>query len=300
MNAVTIDWPVKQREMVEWVYDSRPWNDLAFRHDDIVICTWAKSGTTWMQQILAQLILGADPDVYGPDFSPWIDARFTDSAVAVAEAQTHRRFLKSHLPIESTVYSPSAKYIYIGRDTRDTYWSWHNHQQSFTPEILAFIQSLPGQEPGRAGYPDPDIRAAFREWLERDGWPCVPYWSHVQGWFDARHLPNLILLHYADLKADLEGQIRRLAAFLEIEVDETQMPAILEHCSLDHMRSLARRNELHRRVFKNGGDSFIYKGTNGRWRDVLTLEDIAFADAAAARHLSADCAHWLATARLPD
>ena len=63
-------WPVKQRETVEWVYDSRPWNDLNFRDGDIVVCTWSKSVTTWMQQILAQLILGADPEVYGPDLSP--------------------------------------------------------------------------------------------------------------------------------------------------------------------------------------------------------------------------------------
>jgi aryl sulfotransferase len=300
MNATAqVAWPIKRREMVEWVIDSRPWNDIVFRDDDIVICAWAKSGTTWMQQILAQLILGGS-DIYGPDVSPWIDGRFFSSAAADAEAQTHRRFLKSHLPIDATVYSPKAKYIYIGRDVRDTYWSWHNHQSSFTPEILGLIQSFPGQEPGRASYPNPDIRLAFGDWLERDGYPNIPYFSHIQGWFDARHLPNLKLFHYADLKADFEGEVRRVADFLGLELDESRVPEILERCSFAHMKVLARKNALHAKVFKRGGDSFINEGTNGRWRGVLTGEDIASADAAAARHLSADCARWLATGELPD
>ena len=101
------------------------------------------------------------------------------------------------------------------------------------------------------------------------------------------------------MKADLPGQIRRLAAFLEIEIDPKKWDAILRHCSFDHMKILARQNDILPRIFKQGGDSFIHKGTNGRWRDVLTLEDIAACDAAAARHLSADCARWLATGQLP-
>lgn len=222
-TSAQIAWPEKQREMVEWVIDSHPWNSLKFRDDDVAVCTWGKSGTTLMQQILGQLILDAAPDVYGPDHSPWIDSRFTPDAVERAEAQSHRRFLKSHLPIESIVYSPRAKYVYVGRDIRDVFWSWHNHQANFTPEILGFIQSLPGQQPGRASYPNADPQLAFREWLERDGYPWWPFWSHVQGWFDARHLPNLSLFHFAEMKADLPEQVRRLAAFLEIEIPPRQV-----------------------------------------------------------------------------
>ena len=43
------------------------------------------------------------------------------------EAQTHRRFVKTHLPVDALVYSPKAKYIYIGRDGRDVLWSLYNH-----------------------------------------------------------------------------------------------------------------------------------------------------------------------------
>jgi aryl sulfotransferase len=295
----TVEWPVKRCELVKFVIDSRKWNGFEFRDDDIVIATWAKSGTTWMQQIVGQLIFGGEPDLYGVDRSPWPDFRLVPDMLERAQAQTHRRYLKTHLPIESLVYSPKAKYLYIGRDGRDCYWSWHNHHANFTQETLDRISAFYPDEPP-ASYPNPDIRLAFHEWLDRDAYPNWPFWSHVQGWFDARHLPNLKLVHFADLKADLRGEIEKIAAFLEIEVDPALWPAILEHCSFDYMKRLAAQNERHRQVFKGGGATFINKGSNGRWRDVLTDEDNAKYQAEVARHLTPEAAVWLETGRLPD
>ena len=290
----TVIWPVKQRELVHWVIDSRPWNDLVVRDDDIIIVSWSKAGTTWMQQIVGQLVLNASPDVYGPDHSPWIDFRLTPDAPQVASAQTHRRFLKSHLPIESLVYSPKAKYIYLGRDVRDIYWSWHNHYANFTQDALDSINRLPGRAGPPVDYPDPDIRIAFRRWLEEDAYPSWPFWSHVQGWWDNRHLPNLKLVHFADLKAGLAGQIRDIASFLGIEVAADAWPAIIQHCSFDHMRTLAAPNAGLRWVFRQGGDTLLNRGTNGRWAETLTASDLAFSETMIARHLSVDCAGWLA------
>lgn len=295
----TVEWPIKQRELVQWVLDSRPWNDFVMRDDDIVICTWSKSGTTWTQQIVGQLIFGGKPGLYhGPDASPWIDFRLRPGDEVIADAQRHRRFLKTHLPIDALRYSPTAKYIYIGRDGRDVFWSWYNHWSSFKPEVLARISSFyPDQPP--VTYPDPDIRKAFLNWLDADAYPSWPFWSHVQGWFDARRLPNLKLLHFANLKADLEGEIRRLAGFLGIEVAPEAWPAIIEQSSFDYVRSLAAPDPRQAPFLNGGGATFINKGTNGRWRDVLTADDIARYEAEAAKHLTPECAQWLATGKLP-
>jgi aryl sulfotransferase len=296
----SIVWPVKQRELIKWVADSRAWNDFVMRDDDIVICTWAKSGTTWTQQIVGQLIFGGKPGLYfGGQDSPWIDFRLRPEAPEIANAQTHRRFLKTHLPIDALVYSPKAKYIYIGRDGRDVFWSWYNHWTSFKPEVLARINSFyPDQPP--VPYPDPDIRRAFLSWLDNDAYPNWPFWSHVQGWFDARHLPNLRLLHFANLKADLEGEVRKLAEFLEIEVAPEAWPSIIEHCGFDYVRATSVADGNQAPFLKGGGSTFINKGINGRWRDVLTPDDIARYEAEAARHLTPECAHWLATGELPN
>jgi hypothetical protein len=124
MDGTSIAWPQKTRELHSHHFDSTIWNDFAFRDDDIVIATYAKSGTTWTQQIVGQLLFGGAHDVPVAQISPWLDLRVPPKAVKlpVVEAQTHRRFLKTHLPVDALVFSPKAKYIYIGRDGRDVVW----------------------------------------------------------------------------------------------------------------------------------------------------------------------------------
>ena len=68
-------YPTKTREMHNHHFDSTIWNDFDFRDDDIVISTYAKSGTTWTQQIVAQLLFGPDPDLEVAEMSPWLDLR---------------------------------------------------------------------------------------------------------------------------------------------------------------------------------------------------------------------------------
>src|SRR3546814_1948914 len=59
---------------------------------------------------------------------------------------------------------------------------------------------------------------------------ALPIWA-------IRHLPNVLLLHFADLKKDMPGEIRRVAAFLDIAIDESRWEAIVEHCSFDYMKA---------------------------------------------------------------
>ena len=114
----TIAWPTKTRELHNHHFDSTIWNDFRFRHDDDVVASYAKAGTTWTQQIVAQLLLGPDPDLEVAEMSPWLDLRIPPKEVKLpmVEAQTHRRFLKTHLPLDALVFSPEAKYVYVGRD----------------------------------------------------------------------------------------------------------------------------------------------------------------------------------------
>ena len=77
----TISCPRKTREFHNHHFDSTIWNDQVFRDDDIIIATYAKSGTTWMQQIIAQLLFKGDPDLSVADMSPWLDLRVPPKAV---------------------------------------------------------------------------------------------------------------------------------------------------------------------------------------------------------------------------
>ena len=85
--------PTKTRELHNHHFDSTIWNDFAFRDDDIVIATYAKSGTTWVQQIVGQLLFDGDPDLAVAEMSPWLDLRVPPKGVKLplVEAQQHRR-----------------------------------------------------------------------------------------------------------------------------------------------------------------------------------------------------------------
>lgn len=289
------------RELVNVLMDSNRWNGFPFRDGDVVIGTWAKSGTTWMQQIVGQLIFNGAEGVATADIAPWVDMRVIpfDEMMADLEAQTHRRFLKTHLPADALPLSPKAKYLYIGRDGRDVYFSWHNHLMVMADWLYEAFNTPPGLTCGPLVRPDGDVRKWFNRWLEGEGYSAATLWPHVQSWWELRHAPNVMLVHFAHLKADMAGEIRRIARFLEIDIDEAKWPAILEHCSFDYMKKNADSlSRLGTTAFEGGLKSFIHKGTNGRWRDVLQREDIERYERAAVENLSADCARWLATGDL--
>lgn len=290
-------WPVKSREMHSHHFDSTIWNDFPFRDDDIVISTYAKSGTTWMQQIIAQMLFNADPELMVAEMSPWLDLRVPPKEVKLpmVEAQVHRRFLKTHLPVDALVYSPKAKYIYIGRDGRDVVWSMYNHHASANEHWYAALNDTPGRIGPPIERPNPNIGAYWRQWMDSDGHPFWPFWENVRTWWQIRDLPNILFVHFNDLKRDMPGQMRRIAGFLDIPIDEARWGAIVEYCSFDWMKNNATRSVPLGGAFWDGGaETFINKGVNGRWTETLTAADSVEYEARAVRELGSACAQWLA------
>jgi aryl sulfotransferase len=290
-----ISWPVKTREIEDAYCDSARWNDFAFRDGDLVVATHPKMGTTWTLQIVFQLLHGGPPRVGGSMIAPWLDMRIDpfQRVAEIFERQTHRRSIKTHLPLDALVFSPKAKYLVVGRDVRDMVWSAYSHQQANDDAVLALFNGPPGRPGALVSRPDRDIRDYYLHFVEHGelpGFGFEPFWPHIRSWWEARRLPNVLMVHYARLKADLPGEIRRIAAFLDVEIDEALFPAIVEHCSFDYMRA----------TVPPAAKVAFPHGEIGRWKAVLSPAEIALCDAAAARHLSRECAHWLATGELPD
>ena len=294
-------WPKKSRELHNHHFDSTIWNDFQVRDDDIIIATYAKSGTTWMQQIIAQLLFDGDPDLAVADISPWLDLRVPPKAVKLpyVEAQTHRRFLKTHLPVDALVFSPRAKYLYIGRDGRDVVWSLYNHHANANQLWYDALNETPGRVGPPIERPPEDIREYWRDWLARDGYPFWSFWDNVRTWWQIRELPNVRLVHFSELKQDLPGTIREIAEFLQIPINESRWSAILEHCSFEWMKKNATKSVPLGGLFWDAGAGvFINKGVNGRWADVLTEEESVEYEKIAVNQLGSVCAQWLATGEL--
>ena len=299
MNKVAA--PVKNREFHNHHFDSTMWNGFKFRDDDIIIATYAKSGTTWVQQIVGQLLFNGAEDVDVAEISPWLDLRVPPREIKLplVEAQTHRRFLKTHLPVDALVFSPQAKYLYVGRDGRDVLWSMYNHHANANAAWYEALNDSPGLVGPRIEPPPASIREYYHGWLDHNGFPFWPFWEHIQSWWDIRALPNVLLVHFANLKRDLPGEIRRVAEFLGTPIDAARWDAIETHCGFDYMKQHASKSApLGGALWDGGAQTFINKGTNGRWREVLSADDIAKYERMAGESLSPACAHWLATGEM--
>jgi aryl sulfotransferase len=296
-----VSYPVKKRELHSHHFDSTIWNEFRFRDDDIIISTYAKSGTTWMQQIIGQLLFNGATGLEVAEMSPWLDLRVPPKEVKLPalEAQSHRRFTKTHLPVDALVFSEKAKYIYIGRDGRDVLWSLYNHHLNANDAWYGALNDTPGRVGPPIDPPPASIVQYYNDWLENDGYPFWSLWDNVRTWWEIRNLPNVLFVHFGNLKADMPGEIRRIAEFLEIPIDEAKWEEILLHCSFDYMKANAAKSvPLGGAFWEGGAETFIHKGVNGRWRDVLSAEDSAKYEQRATAELGEECAHWLATGEL--
>ncbi len=300
-----------QREYRTWIFDSRRWRHYQPRADDIIIATYPKCGTTWMQRIVGLLVFQTPEPKSLEETSGWIDRRFPqpiEAVIARIEAQKHRRFLKAHLPLDGLPFYDDVKYIHVARDGRDASMSFHNHAMSFTDGMLEGLNKA-GMADEAVGRPYPAIQVDpgrfFHRWIttgevpgHQDGSPSMSYFQFEKSWWEARSRPNVLMVHYNDLKSDLSGEMRRIADFLAIAVAQDLWPQLVAAAGFEAMRRDGDALlSTAAATFKSGGRGFFFKGTNERWRGVATDEDLALYDAKAEATLAPDCARWVARGR---
>ena len=275
------------------ISDSGRWDGFRFRPGDIVISTPAKCGTTWTQMICALLIFQT-PKLDRPmtEISPWLDMqiRHREDVFALLEAQEHRRFIKTHTPLDGLPAHPGVTYIGVGRDPRDAGISMANHFVNLDmgtlmtklvdvigPEELA---QLMGDGPPQ--WADTEAER-FLMWVDdptplenHAGGNLSSLLHHAKCFWDRRDEPDIVLLHYADLQSDLEGEMRRLAGRLGIEVPDALWPELVNAAGFSEMRD--RAGEL----MPNSVDAifldartFFHRGESGQWRTVLGPDELA-------------------------
>jgi aryl sulfotransferase len=297
------------RTVKDHVRDSRHWDRYTPRPGDVIVATAPKAGTTWTQRIVSLLIFQSAAPAPIMQAHPWLDCRIQmpiDMMIATLEAQTHRRAMKSHLPFDALPIYDEVKYIHTARGGLDACFSFHNHFVNFTPQMTGSIQRIAELDGDDGPPPAPeDPRAFFRSWIELPDHDVVPvaaaFFDIERSYWSERRRGNLLLVHYNDLKADLSGEMKRIAAFLGIETPAALWPELVDAATFETMKSegAALLPGIENAV-RGGHQTFLNKGTNGRWKDVLTPEDIAAYRGRAARELSPGLNDWLENGRKGD
>lgn len=289
--------------------DSSRWQGFVFRPDDIVISTPPKCGTTWMQRLVALLVFDG-PALPAPmaNLSPWLDMQLasTGDVFSALDAQTHRRFIKTHTPLDGLPFDESVTYICVGRDPRDVALSSRHHMQNMDVErFLATRAAAVGLDDlaelglNEPGPPQPlDDAAALRAWIEADNDITVMTLAftvgHLSSFWEARDRSNVALFHYADLLADLPGQLQRLGGVLGFDIDRKRAEELAAEASFDAMKGQAAHVVPNVDIgLWRSAEEFLHRGTSGQWKEAFTDDDLARYEARLGELAPADFIRWL-------
>lgn len=275
--------------------DTHNWDKFEHRSNDIFICVPPKSGTTWMQSICGLLIFG-DPDakISYPELSPWIEFRLSsksiDTRLAQLSAQTHRRFIKSHSPLDGVPFFESCTYLIVHRHPLDVHFSMWHHVKNMN---LGQIDHL---------YTD-DRAANFTKFLynsiDNEGLDQPSLESltlHLKTTRAIAHLPNVHMFHYDTLSSDLNGQMQRVAKALGI----SHSPKLFEKLAVKATFQNMKLNAVLTAPGVKGGlykdpSSFFHSGMGRKWEGKLNEEQMAQYDDTMASLLNAEDVRYLET-----
>jgi len=278
--------------------DSARWWDFPFRPGDIVISTRSKSGTTWVQMICLLLVYGKVdlPDRLGA-LSPWLDhlVRPVDEVFARLAAQEERRVIKTHTPLDGVPLDDRVTYIVVGRHPLDVAVSLYHHGANIDRRRMAELTGNP--ETPRPPLPPLhewllgfiDWEGDPREWL--DTLPGAML--HLSDAWGRRHDPNVVLVHYDDLRADLDGAMRGLAAQLGIAVDEGRWPDLVRAATFEAMREPSRASSPDTLGVLKDPAAFFRHGVSGDGPALLSAGELAHYHERVAAIAPADLLAWL-------
>lgn len=279
--------------------DSARWLDFELRDDDIIISTRSKSGTTWLQMICALLIFDT-PDLPRPlpELSPWLDWLVLpkDELFEDLGAQTHRRFIKTHTPLDGLPHDDRVTYIVVARHPLDAAVSLYHQMLNINRQRLAELT-------GNSELAQPKQPPTLDEWLARwieseataqenlDSFGGV--FHHLTDAWNRKDEPNVVLVHYADLLNDLDGEMKRIAGLLEIDVTNERVDELADAATFRSMQANGDTLVPDPAAVLTDKSRFFRSGRSGAGSDILDPDALAAYLARASRAAPPDLLTWL-------
>jgi aryl sulfotransferase len=256
---------------------------IAWRDGDVVISVPIKSGTTWTMNIVHQLLTGGTTDfrdIY--EEVPWIEflgypgqphQDVLDRISAMPAA--HRRAFKTHsappgVPFKSAGSGRDVKYIVVFRNPEEALVSFRPFLDKHSDEWFD-LWGMPREALCR-----PDFPSFYSDVIDGHGMQGALF-GFLAAWWPLRDEPNVLFMHFSDMKRDHEASIRKIAKFLGTEPGDDQWPTILENTSFPWMKQHESKFEARTAgkvpILKSG--AMIRKGEVGKAKSDGMTEEIS-------------------------
>lgn len=229
MSKAGFSWPVlrmMQRAMQSPQNKQRAFHGYEPTVHDVFVCTYSKSGTNWALQIAHQIAhRGAGDFSHIHAVVPWPEAPMPDIIPLRDEsiwraAPTGLRVIKTHLESDYVPYSPAATYIIVARDPKDVFVSSYY----FSANLLAQGTMVPVDEWLAVFLSD---KFQYGSWAEQ----LAGYWA----W---RTRPNVLILNFAEMKADLTSAVKQVAALVGVALTVDELAQVVEQSTFEQMKAI--------------------------------------------------------------
>lgn len=278
--------------------DNHRWTGFAHRSGDIVISTRSKCGTTWMQMIVALLLFGGRLPAPLGALSPWLDhdVEPLDTVRDRLDRQTHRRFIKTHTPLDGLPLRRDVTYLVVARQPLDVAVSLFHHGHNID---RARMEELTGRT---SSAPQGSFDAWLDRWIEAPADPLsrldtLAGLAHhtADAWqrLDAVGGPHVVLVHYQDLIDDLDAEMRNIAGALDVTVDPDRWADLVGAARFDAMRDRAEELVPDRLGVIGDARAFFRRGRPGAAAEDVTADAAQRCSARLRSLVPVDVADWL-------
>ena len=235
--------------------------DYEDRETDIYLVTYMKSGTTWMQVILYNLVTDGNMDfehIY--DVSPWPQNQaYLGEPVEHINHLPSPRILKSHDKYAFYNADSKNKFIFVYRDGKDVAVSLFHHYKNYKDPDITFDESFNNY---------------YSDNCEQTNW-----FKFTNEWLENKNNFTILYVSYEELKNNFDASVERIAHYLNIKLTDDILHRVRKHASFDYMKQHESKfgeiPPVHARLVYN---QFIRKGVSGEGNSLLSEKQKSFFD----------------------
>ncbi|XP_018534127.1 sulfotransferase 2B1 isoform X1 [Lates calcarifer] len=244
------------------------YEDFTFRPDDVIIVTYPKSGTTWMQEIVPLVMSGGDPasveTLPNWDRVPWLEEH--RACVLNLEERPSPRMFSTHFHYNMMppgFFKVKPKVIYVMRNPKDVFTSSFHYYG-----ITSFLVK-PGSQ-SEFLHKFLDGKVMFGSWFD-----------HVKSWLNAEDKQHIMYICYEEMIMDLKDSVARIAQFLEKPLDAEVVEKIADRCLFKNMKqnNMSNYSMVPCEFIDQTKSEFLRKGIAGDWKNQLSEAEVEHFDA---------------------